>query len=254
MSSRRHIALIAIALFVVLTAPESEGQRRRRAVAPPSSAAPGACVEYKAVKPGMKASYLATAPGGNVTYTITYISDSKTETHTTQKVQTPQATADAETRATYEKVPGATYDLRALKHLWTKVVTPVPFIGSTTVETDIAFVPSLVLGPMDGYCPGVKWRVPPSTETITVKSIAGTMVQTQTTIEVEGEVLGTNVPVATSIGTFDCIQLKTYSIVNGEPQLTIAWNSIEHAVTVKQEAYDAGGNVVTSVIITDLKF
>jgi hypothetical protein len=235
-------------------AEETQAQaRRRRAVAPPSTAAPTNCVEYKAVRPGMKASYAATAPGGNSTYTITYISDSPTETRTTQKVQTPQATADGETRLQFDKVPGATYDLRALRHLYTKVTTAVPFLGSVSVETDIDFVPSFVVGPFEGYCAGVKWTVPPSTETITVRSPAGTNVMTQTTIAAEGEVLSVDDVVKTSIGDFTCIKLKTYTIVDGKPQLTIAWNSIEHAITVKQEAYDENGNIVTSVIITALQ-
>jgi hypothetical protein len=256
MSSRRHIALIALGVCVVLgSSEETQAQaRRRRAVAPPTTAAPGGgCVEYKAVRPGMKASYLATSPSGNVTYTITYISDSPTLTHTTQKVQAPTGNADAETRLQYDKVPGATYDLRALRHLYTKVVTAVPFLGSVSVETDIDFVPSWVVGPFEGYCAGVKWTVPPSTETITVRSPAGTNVTTQTTIATEGEVLSTNDVVKTSIGDFTCIKLKTYTIVDGKPQLAINWNSIEHAITVKQEAYDDNGNIVTSVIITDLQ-
>ncbi len=218
-----------------------------RSPGPPSTPS-GNCVTYGSPRIGMKASYLTTSPGGNVTYTVTYVSETPTQARTTQKVQTPQGAADAETRMDFETVAAA-FDLRALKHLYVKTTTSAAGF-SFVIETDIDFVPSMVLGPVSGWCLGAKWTVPATTETIVVKSIAGTQTTTQTTIAYEGEVLSVDDMITTPAGTFRCIKTKGLTASANSTDRTISWNSVEHYITVRQETIDANGNVTS---VTELQ-
>jgi len=129
-------------LLAVILAPVSIGATRRRA-APSKPATPatgGDCHTFGLVAAGTKGTYLTTTSNGNVNFTITWISDTPTQTKTTQHVVTPQATTDVET--TLDGVVSG--PLRGIKHLYTKSTTPVPFLGNTVVEVDIDFVPSLL--------------------------------------------------------------------------------------------------------------
>ncbi|HJQ39392.1 MAG TPA: hypothetical protein VKB93_19800 [Thermoanaerobaculia bacterium] len=237
----RPVGLVILILVLVL---DASAASRRRAVRSPGGASPnpgtGDCITYGSPRIGMKASYLTTTAQGNVTFQVTYVSETPTQARTTQKVQTPQGNSDVETRMDFETVPAA-FDLRALKHLYVKSTTVAagfPF----TVETDIDFVPSMVLGPASGWCVGAKWSVPATTETITVRSIAGPQNSTQTTIATEGEVLAIE-DVTTPAGTFRCLKYRGTTASGTSVSPTINWNSIEHWITVRQEALDANGNV-----------
>jgi len=235
----RWIGLVVLLLAVSLNV---SAQRRRAVRSPAKAVTPGGnCVTFGAPRVGMKASYLTTSPSGNVTYTVTYVSESATEARTTQKVQTPQANADVETRMDFETVH-TSFDLRALKHLYVKSTTSAagfPF----SVETDIDFVPSMILGPTTGWCQGATWTVPATTETITVKSIAGPQISTQTTIAFDAEVLSVNETITTPAGTFRCVKARGYQISGTTAAPTISWNSVEHYITVRQETLDANGAV-----------
>ena len=236
----RNLALIALALIVSL---DVSAATRRRAVRHPGAAAPtpgGECITYGSPRIGMKASYLTTSPQGNVTFTVTYVSETPTQARTTQKVQTPQGNADAETRMDFETVPAA-FDLRALKHLYVKSTSSAGGFAFT-IETDIDFVPSMVLGPLNGWCVGAKWFVPATTETIVVRSIAGPQTTTQTTIGYEGEVLAIE-DVTTPAGIFRCLKYKGMTTSGTDAQPAINWNSVEHYITVRQQVLDANGNV-----------
>lgn len=234
----RSLGLIALALVLSV---DASAAARRRAVRHPSAGTTnpgGNCITYGSPRIGMKASYLTTSPQGNVTFTVTYVSETPTQARTTQKVQTPQGTSDVETRMDFETVPAA-FDLRALKHLYVKSLS-VAAGFPITVETDIDFVPSMVLGPASGWCVGAKWSVPATTETIVVRSLAGPQTSTQTTIASEGEVLAIE-DVTTPAGTFRCLKYKGVTASGTSVSPTINWNSVEHYITVRQEAYDASG-------------
>ncbi len=237
-----RIRPVGLVVLILVLALDASAATRRRAVRSPGGAASptGDCITYGSPRIGMKASYLTTSAQGNVTFQVTYVSESPTQARTTQKVQTPQGNSDAETRMDFETVPAA-FDLRALKHLYVKSST-VAAGFPITIETDIDFVPSMVLGPASGWCVGAKWSVPATTETIQVRSIAGPQNSTQTTIASEGEVLAIE-DVTTPAGTFRCLKYRGMTAGANGASRTIAWNSVEHYITVRQEEVDANGNV-----------
>lgn len=247
----RFVRHITVAVLMLLLAVPLAAAGRRRAVKAPAPSNPnpsGQCVNYGSPRIGMKASYLTTSAGGNVTYQVTYISESATQAKTTQKVQAPTGNADVETTMDFETVKAA-FDLRALRHMLVKGTT-VAGGFAISLETDISFVPSMVLGPIGGWCEGAKWSVPATTETIRVSSIAGQQITTQTTIAYEGEVLSVNESVTTPAGTFRCIKVKSLTPSSSSTDPTIAWNSIDHYITVRQETLDATGKVTS---VTELQ-
>jgi len=242
MRARFHGLIVVV--FVLLSL-EASAQRIRAVRHPGPPASPGGnCATYGSPRIGMQASYLTTSAQGNVTFTVTYVSETATQERTTQKVQTPQGNSDAETRMDFETVPAA-FDLRALKHLYVKSTTTAAGFP-ISVETDIDFVPSMILGPASGWCVGAKWSVPATTEHITVRSIAGPQSSTQTTIATEGEVLAIE-DVTVPAGKFRCIKAKTMTASGTGVSPTISWNSVDHYITVRQETLDANTGAVTSV-------
>lgn len=251
---RKLQLVVLLVLVVVFAGALPATAQRRRVVKWPSSGNPnggnptGQCVNYGSPRIGMKASYLTTSPGGNVTYQVTYVSDSATQARTTQKVQAPTGNADVESTMDFETVK-ASFDLRALKHLKVKSTTSAAGFA-IAIDTDIDFVPSMVLGPAGGWCQGAKWSVPATTETIRVSSIGGNQLTTQTTIAYEGEVLSVNETITTPAGTFRCIKTKGLTPSASSTDPTIVWNSIDHYITVRQETLDATGKVTT---VTELQ-
>lgn len=244
--SRRLI--VPIVVLATLLSVSAEAQKRRAVRVPPPAAPPqGQCHQFGLVRAGLVASYVTTPP---TNFTVTYIKDTLTQTITKQKVTTPQATADADTILDGEVVG----NLRGLKHINVKVATPVPVLGSITIETDIDFVPSLVLGPADGWCVGNKWSVPPVTETVTVKSpIAPPTNNIKTTIGGEGEVLAVGEVVTVPAGNFNTVKYKGVIVTDGNVQTAITWVSMEHNIVVKQQAFDANGAVTTTVELTSVQ-
>ena len=147
MSARRFFTLAS--LIVLLAVPAFAV--KRRAVAPGPGPAPqtGTCHDFGLVAAGTVADYKTDQGGSTVaTFTITWISDTLTQTKTTQRTVTAQGTADAETTLDGEVIG----NLRALKHLFVKGSTTAPVIGKVTTEVTIDFTPSLAAGPADGWC------------------------------------------------------------------------------------------------------
>lgn len=245
MSRRLIVPIVILASVLALNA---EAQKRRAVRAPAPAPPPqGQCHAFGLVRAGLVASYQTTPP---TNFTVTYIKDTLTQTITHQKVTTPQATADADTILDGEVVG----NLRGLKHINIKTVTPVPVLGSITLETDVDFVPSLVLGPADGWCVGNKWNVAPVTETLTVKSpIAPPTNTIKTTIGGEGEVLAVGESVTVPAGTFNTVKYRGVMVSDGNVQTAITWVSMEHNIVVKQQAFDANGAVTTLVELTSVQ-
>jgi hypothetical protein len=246
-TTRRTLAVAFIALSILITAaPTASAAGRRRAAKAPAAAVtnppPGGCHTFGFVRAGLFASYNSVAQSGNASFTITYISDTATQTRTTQRTVTAQGNADAETRLDGEVVG----NLRALKHIYIKVTTVVPVLGATSIETDIDFVPSLIAGPVDGWCPGAKWTVNPSTQTVVVKSLAGTQQFVNQVIGSEGEVLAVGESVTVPGGTFNTVKYKSAIVSGNSVQPAVTWVSMEHNIVVKQDTLDASG-AVTSV-------
>lgn len=237
-------------LLAVIIAPVSFGASRRRASAPPAKApVQSGCHTFGLVTPGTKATYLSTTSNGNVNFTITWISDTPTQTKTTQHVVTPQATTDVET--TIDGVVSG--NLRGMKHVYTKSTTPVPFFGNTVVEVDIDFVPALIAGPSEGWCTGATWSVPAVTETVVSKSIAGQQSNIITTVGSDGTVLAVGESVTVPAGTFQTVKYRN-SIVSGTSvQPAITWTSMDRSIVVKQDTLDANGNVTSSTQLTALQ-
>jgi len=231
-------------LVAVIVAPVSIGATRRRSApsVPQAPAQSGDCHTFALVAAGTKASYLSVTPNGNVSYTITWISDTPTQTKTTQHVVTPQATTDVET--TLDGVVSG--NLRGLKHLYTKSTTPVPFFGNTVVEVDIDFVPALIAGPAGGWCTGATWTVPASTETIVSKSIAGQTSNIVTTIASDGAVLAVGELVTVPAGTFRTVKYRSNTMSGSSLQPAITWTSMDRSIVVKQDTLDGAGNVTTT--------
>ena len=242
---RRLFPVLALALLVIV--PSAEAKRRAvRSMGPVPPANNNNCHTFGLVRAGLKASYLSQAPGGDVTYTITYISDTPTRTHTTQKVTTPQATTDAETVLTGE-VFG---NLRGLKHLNVKTSTIVPVLGNLTTETDIDFVPTLTMGPAAGWCVGNTWTVPAVTETIVNKTPQGQTQQVITTVASTGEVLAVNDMVSVPAGNFNTVKYRGALVSGTSVQTAITWVSTVHNIVVKQDTIDAAGVVTSTTRLT----
>jgi hypothetical protein len=222
------------AVLVCLLAVAPSAYAKRRAAKSPSNPSAQQCVTFGFVRTGLSADYLTTTPQGNVTFTITYLQDDASITRTTQHVQTPQASADAETTINTQNGPGA---LRGIKHIYVKTTTVVPVLGAQVIETDIDFVPTLTQGPSGGWCVGAKWTVPAVTETLVSKSIAGTQSQIVTTLASEGEVLGLET-ITVPAGTFQTLKYRGALVSSGNVQIATTWVSTQHNVVVRQEAGD----------------
>jgi hypothetical protein len=238
--SRRLIVFVALALFM-LASGAAEAQKRRAvrspAVAPPPA---GNCHTFGLVRAGLIASYQSSPP---TNFTVTYIQDTLTKTITKQRVTTPQATADADTIIDGEVVG----NLRGIRHINVKASTPVPVLGTIVIETDIDFVPSLIAGPLDGWCVGNKWNIPPVTETVIVKSpIAPPTNRIVTTIGSEGEVLAVGETIVVPAGSFRTVKYKGIVVTDGNVQTAITWVSMDHNIVVRQETYE--GTTVTSTV------
>lgn len=246
MSSRRLLMVALVAMVLVVPA---SAQRRRSVRSSPAAPPTGDCHVFNLVRPGLVASYLTNAPGGDVTFTITYISDTPTQTKTTQKVSTPQGQADVATTLDGEIVG----NLRALKHLETVGSINVPGFGTVTTEVDIDFVPSLAAGPAAGWCAGATWDVPPVTETITTRSPAGTMLNTVTTIGSQGEVLAVGESITVTGGTYNTVKYRGVTVSGDAVSPVITWVSMEHNIVVKQDTLDAAGNVTSVTQLTKLQ-
>lgn len=251
MSKRR---LATALLFVSLLALPAAAQRMRAVRAGLPFAAPpntgSQCHTFGLVRPGLKAGYVTEVQGGPVNFTITYISDTPTEMRTTQQVTTPQGSSSVETRVDGEIVG----NLRALKHIYTKSTSIVPVIGSIVVEVDIDFVPSLALGPAQGWCVDNTWQVAPSAQTITSRSMAGTQVITGHTVGSEGKVLAVGESVTTPAGTFDTVKYRSNVVASsGGVSPAITWVSMEHNIVVKQDTLDASGAVTSVTTLVSLQ-
>jgi hypothetical protein len=249
MSARpRLLAVAALALFVVI--PSAEAQKRRAVRSNPGTPpSQGTCHTFGLVAGGTKASYLSTAPGGNVTFTITWISDTPTQTKTTQKVNSNGTISDAETVLDGELV-GA---LRALKHFNLKVSSTVPILGKLTTETDVTFTPSLVSGPAQGWCVGNTWAIPAVMEQITVKSTQGTFPSTVTTIASTGEVLAVGESITVDGGTFNTVKYRGAIVSGSSVQTAITWVSMQHNIVVRQDTVDGAGALTSTTVLTLLE-
>ncbi len=246
MSPRRLLAVAALALFTILPA---EAAKRRSVRTNPGQAAPqGQCHTFGLVQAGTKASYLTTATGGDVTFTITWISDTPTQTKTTQKVLSNGTTTDAETVLDGEVVG----NLRSLKHFNLKASSTVPVLGKVTTETDVSFAPSLVSGPAAGWCVGNTWTVPPVTETIVVKSPQGNFPSTITTVASTGEVLAVGEQITLAGITFNTVKYRGAILSGSSVQTAITWVSMQHNIVVRQDTLDAGGTVTSVTKLTGM--
>jgi hypothetical protein len=247
MSIRIPVGLCAVSALVLLAAFPADA--RHRAVRKTPALAPsGGCHTFSLVKAGTKATYLSTTPNGSANYTITYISDTPTQTKTTQTVSTPQGNAEAVTTIDGEVV-GL---LRGMKHIDVTTTITVPVLGKMTTEIDIDFVPTLVLGPAAGWCVGNTWTVAPSTETIVTKAPFVTPVTSiQTTVGGTGEVLAVGEMVTVPAGTFRTVKYRGVLVANNTVQQAITWTSMDHSIVVKQDAYE-NGVIVTATQLTNL--
>jgi hypothetical protein len=247
MSTHRRVL---VAVFMILLA-FSASAARRRAVRSPSAPVinPGGCHTFGFVQAGLVATYVTHTPDGDVNFTITYISDTATLTHTTQKVSTPQGNADAETFL-HGNVVG---NLRSLDSFELTTTMTVPVIGKIVTEVDVDFVPALLAGPLGGWCVGNTWTVPPVQETITVRSVGGTTVNTVTTVASQGEVLAVGETIVVPAGQFDTVKYKGVLVgSSNNVQPAITWVSMEHNIVVRQDTLDAAGNVTTTTLLTHL--
>jgi len=248
MSARRTLAVAALALFAFI--PSAEAQKRRAVRSNPGTPPQQqTCHTFGLVAAGTKASYLSTAPGGNVTFTITWISDTPTQTKTTQKVNSNGTISDAETVLDGEIVGS----LRALKHFNLKVSSTVPILGKLTTETDVSFAPSLAQGPAEGWCVGHTWAIPPVTETIVVKSPQGTFPSTVTTIASTGEVLAVGESITVQGGTFNTVKYRGSILSGSSVQTAITWVSMQHNIVVRQDTVDGAGAVTSTTELTLLE-
>lgn len=247
--------LITLCVFTLVLAAGAEAQKMRavRSGLPsfPPPPQTGECHTFGLVRPGLKAHYLSVAPGGTATYTITWISDQPTRTETTQQVQTAQGNATAVTVVDGEIVG----NVRAMKHINVKTTTAVPILGSITTTVDVDFVPSLALGPQEGWCVGKTWSVGPTLQTITTNTPGLPVQIIQNNIELsEGMVLAVNDKIVVNNVEYNTVKYRSWVVgSNNTLQPSITWTSTEHNVVVRQEAYDTAGNLVTTTTATKIE-
>jgi hypothetical protein len=249
------LSLFATGVLADHVKPEAGGVSRRRAVRPGSPAIPtGDCATFSPIRVGLRAGYSVTSGGVNSTFTVTYVADSATQTRTTQTVSTPTSTSTVETTLDYENVADPSITLRATKHINVKTTTTTPFVPiAIFVEVNVTFVPSLVTGPAAGWCTGVKWTIPATTETIVTTSPAGPTTSLVTTVQTQGEVLAVNEPVTTAAGTFSTVKSRSVLVSGSSVSPAISWNSIENGITVLQQTLDVNGAVTSTVELTSLQ-
>ena len=251
MSRSTRLFVLSLCLLSLVSAAEAGPRRRAVGKSPSASAPTGQCHTFSFVKAGLKATYLSTTPNGSATYTITYISDTATQTRTTQVVSTPQGNATAVTTIDGEVV-GL---LRGMKHIDVTTSLSVPVLGTLTTEIDVDFVPSLILGPAAGWCLDNTWNVAPVTETIVTKAPFVTpTTQIATTVGGSGKVLAVGESVTVPAGTFQTVKYRGITVANNTVQESITWTSMEHSIVVKQQAIDpATGAIVTDTVLTALQ-
>jgi hypothetical protein len=248
MSARRHIFVLTLVLSLLV--PVAQGGSRRRSVrSGPVSATPPACHTFGLVRAGLKASYLSVAPGGNVTYQVTYISDTATQTKTTQKVQAPSGNSDVATTLDGEIVG----NLRALKHIKLTTTITVPILGALTTDANLDFVPSLIAGPAAGWCTGAIWTVSPVTETLTTTGSFPLPPVVVTTVASEGVVLAVGESITVPAGTFNTVKYKSAIVSGTSVQPAITWVSMADNIVVKQDTLDDAGNVTSTATLTALQ-
>jgi hypothetical protein len=246
MSTRSASRLLVVSFFAVLMVFSAEGRSRAVRHTPAVGVVtPGACHTFALVRPGLKASYLSTTPNGSATYTITYISDTPTQSKTTQAVSTPVGNANAVTTIDGE-VLGL---LRGMKHI--DITTSV---AGFTTEVDIDFVPSLILGPAAGWCVGNTWSVAPVTETVVTKApFVLPVTSITTTVGGDGEVLAVGEMVTVPAGTFRTVKYRSITFANNTTQNSITWTSMDDSIVVKQDSFDTNGVNVTATQLTNLQ-
>jgi hypothetical protein len=248
MSATRHI-FVPLLILVSLVAPASQAASKRRAVRAPVAPVQSDCHTFGLVRAGLKASYLAVAPGGNVTFQVTYISDTPTQTKTTQKVQAPSGNSDVTTTLDGEIVG----NLRALKHIKISTTTTVPILGALTTDAELNFVPSLVAGPAAGWCAGATWTTSPVTETLTVSGAFPLPPQVITTLASEGVVLAVGEPVTVPAGTFNTVKYRGAVVSGTSVQTAVTWVSMADNIVVKQDTLSAAGAVTSTLELTGLQ-
>jgi hypothetical protein len=249
MSAARRLFILLVLVTLVLPA---YGARKRRAAAAPGGGGGnhGQCHTFGFVRAGLKASYLSTTSNGSATYTITYLEDTATRARTTQQVQTPQGMANVATTIDVETVG----ILRGMRKAKLDTTINVPGFGDLTTTITIDFVPSLIMGPAEGWCVGKTWAIPPVTETITTTlPVGGNQTQIVTTVASEGQVLAVGDEVEVPAGEYLTVKYKNLTLANNTLQPTITWVSMEHNVVVKQDTLDANGNVTTTTVLTNLQ-
>lgn len=246
MSIRKSAVLSLLVLCLVAPA---EAQKRRAARSVVAAPVSGQCHTFGLVKAGTVGTYVTTTPQGNVNFTITWISDTPTRTHTTQRVQTPQGSAEVETILDGEVVGS----LRGLKHLYVKNITQVPVVGPVITEVEIDFVPSLIAGPSGGWCPNATWNVPPVTETITTRGPVPVPPQIVTTLASTGQVLAVDDVLVVPAGEFHTVKYRGTTVSPNGVQTAITWMSMERNIVVRQDTLDAAGAVTSVTQLTALQ-
>ena len=249
LSTRTAVRALPLIILCLLFVSNGEAQRRR-SVRSPAAAVTGQCHSFDFVRPGLKATYVTTSPGGNANYTVIYIYDNSAQTKTTQVVTTSVGTSDVETIIDSE-VFGP---LRGIRHINVKGSHTVPVLGKVTIETDISFVPALTVGPVDGWCVGNTWSIPPVTETIVTKMPgAAPPPQIITTIGATGEVLAVGESMTVPAGTFQTVKYRGALVSGSSVETAIAWISMADNIVVRQDTVDASGTVKSTTTLMALQ-
>jgi len=242
---RRVLPLLALALFVFVA--PAEAQKRRAVRSAPPAPPSGACHTFAFVRAGLRASYLSESPSGTATFTVTHVSDAANLAVTTQKVQTAQGEADAETRIDME----TSGSMRFVKHMKVTTSITVPVLGRVSTVTDVDWVPSMPWGPAAGWCTGAKWTIPVMTQTVRSSGPTGALPPVITnTMAGEGEVLAVGESITVPAGTFNTVKYRNTILAGTSVQPAIVWMSMQHGILVRQDSLDAAGNVVTVTRLT----
>ncbi|MCU1245255.1 MAG: hypothetical protein JWN02_1165 [Acidobacteria bacterium] len=214
----------------------------------PSGSGGSGCVTVSRIAPGRKATYRLTG-GLNYMTDTTWHSDGDTDATETTIAHTSPAESTIDTHYTFTVQNG----LRLL----TRGVSSATTTGggfNILITTDSTFSSPLAVGPVSNWCSDTTWSIPAIDQTVIVGGTfpgSTTVLHRPATI---GRVIATNETITVAGGTFQTVHYHgVQGLTDAKVQSTNIWLSIADGIFVKEEDFDANGNVQLTAELTNLQ-
>jgi len=208
----------------------------------------GDCVSLPLLRAGLKASYNVTG-ALNYTTETTVVSDSPTETVQQQHHVVNGTPEEVDSTFTYT-VQG---DLRALTHAVSVAKTNAGGFA-ITVTTDSTFTVPMVLAPVSSFCGGREFAIPATVQTVVVGGTFPGPTTTYNRPAKTGTILATNESLTVAAGTFRTVKYRgVYGNTDPKSQQSLIWLDVSTGALVKEQDFDANGNVFAMFELTSLQ-